>query len=566
MREVTKKRLGDMLIEEGKITQSQLEQALKDQREQGKRLGELLIDNGVVTENDMLEVLEKQIGIKRLKLDMVTLDRKAVTIIPEALAKKHKLIAVGFEANKIVVAMSDPLNIFAIDDVKIASGFQVLPYISTREEIRKAIGRYYSDQYVQMAAEELSKEKQNDARLKEQEQKNDGSFDDVKNAPVVKMVDQLIKNAIEARASDIHMEPFEEYIKIRYRVDGNLEEVSRLPKETIAALTTRVKILAQLNIAEKRVPQDGRILTTVGDKHVDLRVSILPTVFGEKVVIRILNKDSGLMGKKGLGMTEEEMDSLVDIIKNPHGIILVTGPTGSGKSTTLYSILNDLNTIEKNIITIEDPVEYMIEGVNQVNVNAKAGLTFASGLRSILRQDPDIVMIGEIRDKETAEIAVKAAITGHLVLSTIHTNDAPSSVVRLIDMGLQPYLVASSLVGVIAQRLVRKICPKCKISYEATDYEKKLLDFQGEEKLILHKGAGCGYCKDTGYAGRTGVYEIMNIAREHRELIMENKNSEVLKDLAVEKGMKTIKMACIADVIKGITTIDELVKIAYLKD
>jgi Type II secretory pathway, ATPase PulE/Tfp pilus assembly pathway, ATPase PilB len=563
MNEATKKRLGDMLVEEGKITTDQLSEALKKQREQGKRLGEILVNQGIVSENEIIGVLEQQLKIKRVKLDMINVDKKAVMSIPANLASKHTLIPVAFLEDKILVAMWDPLNIFAIDDVKIAAGYDVQVLIATREEINRAIERYYSDQYVQKAAEELSKEKKQEAKLNQQ---HEIEFEDIKNAPAVKMVDHIIKSGVEVKASDIHIEPFEEYVRIRYRVDGELQQALKIPKDTHAALVTRIKILANLNIAEKRTPQDGRIITKAGGKEIDLRISILPTVFGEKIVIRILNRDSYTIGREKLGMTQNENEQLDRIIKNPHGIVLVTGPTGSGKSTTLYTILNDLNKVECNIVTVEDPVEYMLPGINQVNVNAKAGLTFASGLRSILRQDPDIVMIGEIRDSETAEIAVRAAITGHLVLSTIHTNDAPSSIVRLMDMGIQPYLVATSVCGVISQRLVRKVCPYCKVEYQANESEKKIMGFKKEEKLILHKGKGCGYCKNTGYSGRTGVYEIMELTRKHRELIASKANSDVIKDLSVEGGMTTLNMACKELVLKGITTIDELVKVAFLNE
>lgn len=560
-----KKRLGDMLVEEGKISMQQLEQALRRQRAQGKRLGELLIDEGLVAEEEIIAVLEKQLNIKRIKLDDINVDRKAIKSIPETLALKHNLIPIGFSANKILIAMWDPLNIFAIDDIRIASGFEVQSFIATKKEIFSAIERYYSDQQVQKAAEELSKEKVEDAKQNELEE-DQIEFNDIKNAPVVKMVDYLIKNAVEARASDIHIEPFEKYVKIRYRIDGELQEISRLSKEALAALVTRIKILSNLNIAERRIPQDGRILTKVGEKDIDLRVSTLPTVFGEKAVIRVLNRDSYLVGRENLGMTDSELNQLDNIIKNPYGIILVTGPTGSGKSTTLYSLLNDLNSGNKNIVTVEDPVEYMIDGINQVNVNIKAGMTFASGLRSILRQDPDIIMIGEIRDNETAQIAIRAAITGHLVLSTIHTNDAPSSIVRLIDMGIEPYLAATSISGVIAQRLIRKICPRCKVPYTANEYEKKLLGVNESENLILSRGNGCGHCNNTGYEGRTGIYEIMEITRDHREAIMMGSNSDEIRDLSIKKGMRTINMSCKDLVLRGITTVEELVKIAYLKE
>lgn len=361
---------------------------------------------------------------------------------------------------------------------------------------------------------------------------------EVNSAPVVKMVDYLFRNSVEMKTSDIHIEPFENEIRIRYRIDGKLQTVNTLGIESLGPLVTRIKILAGLNIAEKRIPQDGRIMFEVDGAQVDLRVSILPVVNGEKIVIRILNTNGAILNKKQLGMSEENIHRLNRIIGNPHGIILVTGPTGSGKSTTLYSILNELNSNSVNIITVEDPVEYTMNGINQVSVNEKAGLTFASGLRSILRQDPDIIMIGEIRDEETAEIATRAAITGHLVLSTLHTNDAPSSIIRLVDMGIKPYLVSTSVVGVIAQRLVRKICNNCKEAYEASEYEKEVLEKNINEPLTIYRGAGCGYCNNTGYSGRVGIYEIMEVTREHREAISSGANTDDLRDISVRKGMK----------------------------
>ncbi|WP_127837008.1 GspE/PulE family protein [Clostridium prolinivorans] len=559
-----KRRLGDLLVQEGKISMLQLRESLMKQRTLGKKLGEILIDDGLVTEEDIIEVLEKQTGIQRINIDSITIDKKAIKSVPESICLKHDLIPFGFNENKIKIAMWDPLNIFAIDDVSIASGFEVETYIALKSEIKKYIERYYSDQQVLKAAEELSKEKLGVSKL--QNQIEEEEFNNIKNAPVVKMVDYLIKNALETRASDIHIEPFEKYVRIRYRIDGQLVQVSTVGIDSQAALVTRLKILANLNIAEKRIPQDGRIITKVGEKEVDLRVSILPTVFGEKVVIRILDRDNYQVGIDKLGMEDEDIKKIKNIIKSPHGIILITGPTGSGKSTTLYTILNELNNEDKNIITIEDPVEYMLEGINQVNVNVKSGLTFANGLRSILRQDPDIIMIGEIRDEETAQIAVRAAITGHLVLSTLHTNDAPSSIARLIDMGIEPYLLASSIEGIIAQRLVRKICPRCKTLYEANSYEKSILSCNENEHIILSKGKGCAFCNNSGYLGRTGVYEIMKIDKEHKDYIMKNINSEALRELSIKKGMKTLKTYCRDLVLKGITTVEELVKITFLKE
>ena len=554
-----KRRLGDMLVEAGKITPVQLQKALKKQQVEGKKLGEVLIEEKLVTENDIMDVLKVQLGIEKLNLDVVQVDNRAVRLLTEEMCKKNQLFPFQIEDNFIKVAMVDPLNIFAIDDVSISTGLQVKSYIATKEQVKRATERYYSNENVLNAAIILSNEKKELAKSEELIE-----IDDVKNAPVVKMVDYLLKNAVEQRASDIHIEPYEDFIRIRYRIDGQLQKISTLDKDALPAIVTRIKILGDMNIAEKRIPQDGRIITSIGDRDVDMRVSILPLVTGEKVVIRILDRNSYKREKKGLGLSRSDESKLDRIIGSPYGIILVTGPTGSGKSTTLYTILNEINKENKNIITVEDPVEYSLDGVNQVNVNQKAGLTFANGLRSILRQDPDVIMIGEIRDGETAEIAIRASITGHLVLSTLHTNDAASSIVRMIDMGIPHYLVATSISGVIAQRLVKRICPNCATSYEASNYEKHILGVDESESIILTKGKGCAYCNNTGYAGRTGVYEIMEITREHRELIVNLTNSDVLKDLAIKNGMKTIEENCRELVLKGITTIDELAAVSFL--
>lgn len=558
----TYKKLGDLLIEHGKITEQQLSEILLKQKYINKRLGELLIEEHLVTEEDIMDILEIQLGLERVYLDMTNIEKSAVLSIPESLASKYTLIPLEIKDNKIKVAMSDPLNIFAVDDVKIASGYEVETAIATKAEISKYIDKYYSNQFAQKAAEELSKEH----KAEHVRDESNNSLNDIKNAPAVKLVDSIIKEAVKAKASDIHIEPFEKYIRVRNRVDGELHETMRTGKGALGALVTRIKILANLNIAEKRLPQDGRIITKVDNLEIDLRVSVLPTVHGEKVVIRLLRRDSFLVSKKDMGLPPDDIEAIERIIQNPYGIIIVTGPTGSGKSTTLYSILNDMNTPGKNIITVEDPVEYMMEGINQVSVNSKIGMTFAAGLRSILRQDPDIIMVGEIRDGETAEIAIRSAITGHIVLSTMHTNDAAATAVRLVDMGIEPYLVATSLVGVISQRLVRKICPRCKEEHEANAQEKLILGLDSYEKHPIYRGKGCPYCGNTGYAGRIGVYEIMEVTREHRELIMANKSADEIKDLSIKKGMKTLKEACVQMVLNGTTTIDELVRIAYLKE
>jgi type IV pilus assembly protein PilB len=563
MSNFAKKRLGDMLLELGTITQKQLDEELKKQKITGKRLGELFIEDKLITENEMLSLLEVQLGIPRVYLDMINIDEQAVKTIPQSLALRYNLIPVYIENDKINVAMSDPLNIFAVDDVKIASGYNVEPLLATAQEIKRAIDKYYSTQIVKKVADELSKAQ---ALKSDEEYEDSTDFDEIKNAPVVKLIDSIIDNAVKARASDVHIEPFEDYVKIRYRIDGELKEVLKTPKDTMGALITRIKILSNLNIAEKRLPQDGRIITKADGKPVDLRISILPTVHGEKVVIRILKRDNFLVEKSELGLSSEDIEVLNEIIKRPNGIILVTGPTGSGKSTTLYTFLNDLNKPSRNIITVEDPVEYSMEGINQVNVNIKAGLTFAAGLRSILRQDPDIIMIGEIRDNETAEIAIRAAITGHLVLSTIHTNDASSTVYRLIDMGIEPYLVASSISGIISQRLVKKICPRCKEEYEASEYEKDILGLPREKNVSLYRGRGCKQCNDTGYKERIGAFEIINMNRETREAVMNGSSSDEFRDLCIKQGMKTLKQSCEKLVIEGITTVNELIKVAYLKE
>ena len=557
-----KKRLGDILVMAGKITPYQLNQALNAQKILGKKLGEVLIDEGIVSENDIIDAITTQTGIEKIDLNNVIFDKKAIKLLPQSLCDKYNLVPFGFDGESIKIALEDPLNIFAIDDVSISTGLNVKSYISYKKDIYKFIQINYSSEEVNKAAEALSKE----SLESKVEVLNIEEISDVKNAPVVKMIEQLFRNSIEMRASDIHIEPYEKEVRIRYRIDGKLTTVNTLAVESLGPLITRIKILANLNIAERRIPQDGRIITKIGQDEVDLRVSILPVVNGEKVVIRILTRDSYKVGKEELGINKENLKKLNNIISNPNGIVLVTGPTGSGKSTTLYSILSELNKNDINIVTIEDPVEYTLNGINQVNVNSKTGLTFASGLRSILRQDPDVVMIGEIRDEETAQIAIKAAITGHLVLSTLHTNDAPSTITRLLDMGIEPYLVATSISGIIAQRLVRKICNYCKEEYIASDYEKSIFNIDTNTELKLSRGKGCGHCNNSGYNGRIGVYEIMEITREHRNFINDSKNSDILRDISIKNGMTTLEEECKELVLKGVTTLEELATIALLKN
>lgn len=552
-----KRRLGDILVEAEKITNYQLNQALQAQRRLGKKLGEVLIELNIITEEEIIDAIEMQTGVKKVNLNETVFDRRVLKLVPENLCEKYTLIPFGTSNNKIKVALSDPLNIYAIDDLSISTGFEIESYITNKADISKFIHLYYSSEQMNKAAEELSRESLEYKVI----ESNESNIDDVKNAPVVKMIEYLFRNAVEMRASDIHIEPFEKEVRIRYRIDGQLQTVNSLQKESLGPLVTRIKILAGLNITEKRVPQDGRIITKVENQDIDLRISILPVVNGEKIVIRVLNRDSYKIGKDKLGMSDKNLEKLYRIISKPNGIVLVTGPTGSGKSTTLYTILGELNSDNINIVTIEDPVEYSMNGINQVNVNNKTGVTFANGLRSILRQDPDIVMIGEIRDEETAKVAVKAAITGHLVVSTLHTNDAPSTITRLMDMGVEPYLVSTAITGVIAQRLVKKVCDNCKEEYNADIYEKKILRLDINKDITLYKGKGCGYCNYLGYKGRIGVYEIMEISREHRDIISNTKNVNILRDIAISHGMTTIGDECRELVINGVTTINELLSI-----
>lgn len=558
----TKRRLGDILVEAEKITSYQLAQVLKAQKTMGKKLGEIIVELNILEEKDIIDAIEKQTGIKKVNLNDIEFDKRVIKLLSQGLCEKYTLIPFGIEENKLKIAFSDPLNIYAVDDISISTGFEVESYISDKASIRKFIQVHYSSEKMNLAAEELSRESLESQYISI----NVEDLDDVKSAPAVKMVEYLFANAVEMRASDIHIEPFENEIRIRYRIDGQLRNINTLPKESLGPLVTRIKILSNLNITEKRIPQDGRVIAKISGKKVDLRISILPVVNGEKIVIRVLDRSNFKVGKEHLGMDDENIKRLERIISSPHGIVLVTGPTGSGKSTTLYTILSELNSSEVNIVTIEDPVEYTLNGINQVNVNNKTNLTFASGLRSILRQDPDIVMIGEIRDEETAQVAIKAAITGHLVLSTLHTNDAPSTITRLIDMNIEPYLVSTAISGVIAQRLVKKICPHCKSQYSSTTYEKRILGKNDDEELLLYRGSGCGNCNYTGYLGRTGIYEIMEISREHRDYINLSRDPNGLKDIAIKNGMEILEENCKKLVLNGITTVNELASITMIKN
>ncbi len=552
-----KMRLGDLLVSVGKITQEQLMEVLKEQKIFGKKIGKLLVEKGYVTELDIIQVLEFQHGIPHIDLDKHYIDPDVPKLINENIARRNVLIPIKREGEDLTVAMADPLNLFAIDDIKIATGLEVKPVISTQDNIINAIEQYYGKQSAEQAIEDFKKQYDVDNI----EELDEDILNEINNAPVVRLVNSIVKQAVKAKASDIHIEPFENRVRVRFRIDGELQEIMSPAKSTHSAIITRIKIMGKMNIAERRIPQDGRVETSIDGREVDLRISVLPTVFGEKIVIRLLDRSSFLLSKTQLGFTDINLNRFDGILKNPNGIILVTGPTGSGKTTTLYTVLREFNSISKNIITVEDPVEYRLEGINQVQVNIKSGLTFAQGLRSILRQDPDIIMIGEIRDAETAQIAVRAAITGHVVISTMHTNDAPSTAARLLDMGIEPYLITSSVVGVVNQRLIRKICDNCKTKYTPSESEKKILGVN--DNIILFKGSGCSKCYNTGYRGRTGIHEIMNMTKEVKALIDSRSNIDLIKEIVIKEGMVTLRENCKHLVLNGITTVEELIKITY---
>ncbi|MBN2260536.1 MAG: Flp pilus assembly complex ATPase component TadA [Clostridiales bacterium] len=553
-------RLGDELVARGMITTKQLEEALVIQKKENRKIGEILITMGYINDDQLMGILEEQMGINHIDLKKVTINRDIPSLIGEKMARRHYIIPFAIEGNLLKLAMVDPLNIIAIKDVKLATSMEVEPYIATFKEITAAIDQYYntvvsSDVYDAMA---------NEFDFKDIEMIDEELLAEINNAPAVKMVNNIIEVAVKLRASDIHIEPYENELRVRYRVDGELSEGSKPPKLFHSAIVTRIKIMATLNIAERRIPQDGRVEIEINNRIVDLRVSILPTIYGEKIVIRILDRSANVMSKKELGFSHENLENFDKIIRSPYGIFLVTGPTGSGKTTTLYAALTELNDESKNIITVEDPVEYRMRGVNQTQVNVKAGLTFASGLRSILRQDPDIIMIGEIRDAETAQIAVRAAITGHLVLSTVHTNDTASTIARMVDMGIEPFLLSSSLVGILAQRLVKKICTNCKESYPVGLDEALLLGI--EEGTLLHRGTGCNYCNNTGYKGRTAIHEILPVTRTIKVHIDKEENADVIKRTAMNEGMKTLRDSARELVLSGVTTVDELLRLTYSID
>ena len=560
-------RLGELLLENNLITEEQLNIALEEQKAKGIKLGEAIIGLGYVTQDAINDLLCQQLNIDFVDLRKIEIDDSIARMVGEKVVRKYMLLPFALDdrqANVIKVAMEDPMNIMAIDDIGIITGMTVQPYLSTHAYISTAIDKLYGKSQANAIAEQFMKEQGSgdDADNAEENKRQE----DVDNSPVVKLVNNIIEGGVRQRASDIHIEPFEYNVRVRYRIDGVLREIISYDRALYAAIIARLKVISGMDISEKRKPQDGRITITVDRREYDIRVSNLPTVFGEKVVMRLASKEGFKRDKKDLGLSPTDLVKFDNILRNPHGIILVTGPTGSGKSTTLYTALSELASDEVNIITVEDPVEANVDNVNQVQVNVKANLTFASALRSILRQDPDIIMIGEIRDGETAEIAVKASITGHLVVSTLHTNSTAASISRLIDMGIEPYLLGDSLVGIIAQRLVRRLCPECKEPYEADEEEKRVLKVPQNEPLKLYKACGCEACGNTGYYGRIRVYEIMPISRKIKNLIASGANADEITAQAVTEGMNTLRMSASNYVKQGLTSFSEMMKITYETD
>ncbi|MBP3507375.1 MAG: Flp pilus assembly complex ATPase component TadA [Lachnospiraceae bacterium] len=555
-------RLGDLLVAAGAITEEELQEAIAYQKEKGLKLGQAMVEMGLVSQELLNLTISQQLGIDYIELRSCKLTEDVLRMIPEKEVMRYRAIPVEvdeYNPNVLKVAMSDPMDIIAIDDLAILTNMQIEPMLTSDDEITEAIGKYYGNQQAMEVAEQYRREREQEGLSQaEEEQVNE----EIDNSPIVLLVKQILEGGVRQRASDIHIEPLETSVRVRYRIDGALKKVMTYDYSLMSAIVARIKIIGGMDISEKRKPQDGRISIFVDRKEFDIRVSCLPTVYGEKVVMRLTSKDGLTKPKSALGLGPQEMKAFDGILSNPHGIILVTGPTGSGKSTTLYTSLSELNTEDVNIITVEDPVEANIDGINQVQVNVKAEMTFAAALRSILRQDPDIIMIGEIRDGETAKIAVQAAITGHLVVSTLHTNSAASTVTRLIDMGIEPYVVGDALVGVIAQRLVRRLC-KCKQGRYAEDSEKKLLGIPENEEFGIYEPVGCPLCNDTGFVGRIGVYEIMPVSRDLQVVIASGATADKIEKQALSEGMLTLKLAAARLVKEGITSLSEMKKIVY---
>lgn len=544
-------KLGDLLVNTGMLSQEQLDQALAFQRETKGRLGEILIAKGYLSEQQVIEVLEFQLGIPHINLSRFQIDSTVALLIPESLARRYLVLPIKKNKNKLQVAMVDPLDFYAIEDLRMSTGFVIEPTIASKDEINTYIERFYG---MRESLDELSTLVPKDENL-ESQITDEGS-------PVVRLVNQVIHQALSRRASDIHIDPGVDAVVIRFRVDGILQTEQTLPKVMQNIVVARIKIMAEMNIAERRLPQDGRIQLDVDFRQIDIRVSTLPTIHGEKCVLRLLDSSSGVFEMDKLGLSLSNLEVFKAMIRASYGIVLITGPTGSGKTSTLYAGLQALNSEDRNIITVEDPVEYQLPGINQVHVNAVTGLTFARGLRSILRQDPDVVMVGEIRDSETAEVAVRGALTGHLVLSTLHTNDSVSSLTRLIDMGVEPFLVASAIIGVVAQRLVRKVCTECAQTYTPTPAEAAWLEERKYPLTHLVRGRGCSYCNKTGYRGRVAIHEVLKLDDTLRGMVVEKRTDDEYRHYVREKGVLSLLDDGLAKAAVGLTTLSEVLRVS----
>lgn len=552
-------RLSQLLLKRGIIDEAQLQSALERQKETGSSLGRVLLDMGLVKENQLAEIIARELGLEYVDLLEYKINIQATNTIDESMAQRYTCIPIDFEDDKLVVAMADPTNIYALDDIRLSTGYEVKPVVSAREDIISAIERYYH------LDTDVVEEALEGKEMDEEGEQIPGVVDDT---PLVRFTTTIITEAINRGASDIHIDPRENEVLIRYRIDGVCQEIKRVPKNVHTGIVSRIKIISDLNIAERRVPQDGHFGMVHNGKAIDFRVAVLPTVYGEKVVMRILDKSSILLKLEDLGFLPQALERYRKAFMQPYGAILVTGPTGSGKSTSLYATLNVLNTEDKNITTVEDPVEYRLAGINQVQINTKAGLTFANALRNILRTSPDIIMVGEIRDRETAKTAIEAALTGHLVLSTLHTNDAPSALPRLIEMGVEPFLVSSAVSCVMAQRLVRKLCPNCKVPYEPDPVVLRNMEFPLDEDediddLVLYKANenGCAKCNGTGYKGRIGLYEVMPMSEEIQRLTVKEASATTIMQQAKEEGLITMRDDGFTKVKMGITSIEEVMRV-----
>lgn len=562
------KRLGDILIAAGLITEEQLEEALGKQKGSGKRLGQVLQDEGYITELEMIEALQMQLGIEFIDLNKVNIPTELAQVVPANIAKQYQVVPVRMVRDELYLAMSDPLNFYALEEVRKTVHKKIVPMIAMANAVERSIQILYGNEGAAKAIEEMKRE----AALSGDDDLSDAAFtsnilgeESANQAPAIRLVNSIIERAVAERASDIHMEPREDEFSVRMRIDGLLRDILTVPRELQSAVIARLKVMSNLDIAERRVPQDGRFNVKIKEKDIDLRVSTLPTVYGEKIVMRLLDKTGGKLDHSNLGLTEEDFEKYKKLINIKNGVVLIVGPTGSGKSTTMYAMINDLNKRELNLVTLEDPVEYNVDGVNQVQINEKTGMTFAKGLRSILRQDPDIICVGEIRDGETAEIAMRSAITGHVVLSTIHTSDAIGTVERLIDMGVEPYLVASAVKGVFSQRLVRRICPDCRESYNPSEEEQTELGLTYDPQRVFYRGKGCPKCFDTGYRGRTGVFEIFSLNIKVRRMIAAGAGREAIEEALTDpkSGFVSLRSNALNLVAQGETTAEEVLRVIY---